>query len=405
MKIISKNTVPQGFKFGGIHCGIKKKRKDLGLIYSETPALATGLFTVNKMQAAPIKLCKRNIKNKIQAVIANSGNANCAVRNGFKDALLLTDLIAQELKIKRGDILSASTGIIGVPLPMDKIKKGIPFLIKQLKEDSDDFAQAILTTDKVCKQIAVELNITGRKVVINGIAKGSGMISPNMATMLCFLATDIDIDKRLLMSCLKEAVQNSFNQITVDGEMSTNDTVLCLANGEAGNKRLQATSYKLQVKKTENKDLEKFQEALNYIALYLAKEIVKDGEGATKIIEVEVKGAKKKIDAEKIACHIANSNLIKTMFYGESTNYGRIAAAVGSSGVDLNLTDIYLVSDKNRVKIFEKGYFLSADEKVLKKILGKKEIKIVVDLKKGDFSKRILTCDLSEEYVRINAEY
>jgi len=336
MKVISKNIVPRGFKFAGIHCGIKRKKKDLGLIYSDTPAVAAGLWTTNKMQAAPIQICKKNIENKIQAIIVSSG-----------------------------------------------------------KEESDDFAEAILTTDKVSKQVALELKIGGKEVIISGVAKGSGMISPKMATMLCFVTTDIDIDKALLKDCLKEAAENSFNQITIDGEMSTNDTVLCLANGRAGNDTLHAN-------KREKKNLREFQEALNYVTAYLAKEIVKDGEGATKLIEIEVQGAKKEVDAEKVARRIANSNLIKAMFYGESTNYGRIAAAIGATGVDLKNVDIHLVGNKSKIKIFKQGYFINVDEGLLKKILEEKEIKLKVDLNKGNFSEELLTCDLSEEYVRIN---
>lgn len=414
MKILSKNTVPQGFKFAGIHCGIKRKKKDLGLIYSESPTVAAGLWTTNKMQAAPVHLCKSNIKNKIQAVIVNSGNANCGLRDGIKDALLMNESIARELKINKECVLPASTGIIGVPLPMDKIKKGVLLLVKQLKEESDDFAEAILTTDKMSKQIAVELKISCKKVIISGIAKGSGMISPKMATMLCFVTTDIDIDKTLLQNCLKQAVEDSFSQITVDGGMSTNDTVLCLANGRAGNEKLQGKGDRVKGKEKDN-NLEKFQEGLNYVTAYLAREIVKDGEGATKLIEVEVNGAEKEIGAAKIARCLANSNLIKAMFYGESTNCGRIAAAIGAAGVDLKNVDIYLISNKNKtsrsttgrsaIRIFKQGYFLNIDEGLLKKTLEEKEIKLKVDLNKGNFSKKLLTCDLSEEYVRINANY
>ncbi len=397
MKILSKNIIPQGFKLSGLHCGIKREKKDLGLIYSDSPALAAGLFTTNKMQSASVKICKKNIANKIQAVIVNSGNANCGIPQGIKDAFLLCELIAKELKIKKSDVLPASTGLIGLPLPMGKIKKGVPFLINQLEEKSDDFAQAILTTDKVTKQIAVELKIGGQRVIISAIAKGSGMISPKMATMLCFIISDIAIEKKFLQNSLKKATENSFNLITVDGQMSTNDTVLCLANERAGNKRL--------VGKERNKDLEEFQKSLNYVTAYLAKEIIRDGEGATKVIEVEVKRARKKCEAESIARQIANSNLIKTMFYGESTNCGRIAAAIGSGNTDLNLTDIYLISNKNRVTIFKDGYFRKVNEQMFKRILKKKEINMIVDLKKGDFSKKILTCDLSKEYVKINAKY
>jgi len=404
MKTISKNIVPRGFKFAGIHCGIKRKKKDLGLIYSDTPAVAAGLWTTNKMQAAPIQICKKNIENKIQAIIVNSGNANCGLRQGRKDALLINEWVGRELGINQECILPASTGIIGIPLPIDKIKKRVSFLVRELKEESDDFAEAILTTDKVSKQVALELKIGGKEVIISGVAKGSGMISPKMATMLCFVTTDIDIDKALLKDCLKEAVENSFNQITIDGEMSTNDTVLCLANGRAGNKKIKSpvTSHQSPVKKRENKNLEKFQEGLNYVTAYLAKEIVKDGEGATKLIEIEVQGAKKEGDAEKVARRIANSNLIKAMFYGESTNYGRIAAAIGATGVDLKNVDIHLVGNKSKIKIFKQGYFINVDEGLLKKILEEKEMKLKVDLNKGNFSEKLLTCDLSEEYVRIN---
>ncbi|RKY39048.1 MAG: hypothetical protein DRP75_03175 [Candidatus Omnitrophota bacterium] len=401
MREIEKNSVPQGFKFAGVHSGIKKSKRDLGLIYSCFPATSAGLFTTNRMQSGTVQVCKRNINNKVRAVLVNSGNANCATRDAFKSALLLNKSVAQELGIKESEVLSASTGVIGIPLPVEKIKKKIPFLVKQLKEDSREFAEAILTTDKQTKQIALEIEIKGKKVVVAGVAKGSGMISPHLATMLCFLTSDINIHKRLLYLCLKEAVDKSFNLITIDGQMSTNDTVLCLANAQAGNEKIVSG-----VGRSEKKELSKFQEALNYITTYLSREIVRDGEGATKLIEVVVRGAKRNEDAERVARQIANSSLIKAMFYGRSFNYGRIAAAIGASVHSLDTTEIYLSDKRKKIRIFKDGHFLErVDREGLAKILEGKEIEVIVDLREGGCMGKILGCDLSEEYIRINARY
>ena len=397
MKIIKGSvTAPEGFLASGVKSGIKKKGLDLGLIYSSVPAHAAGVFTKNTVKAAPVILSAGNLKNGwAQAIIANSGNANCLNgKNGMKWAGRMAEAVSAKTWIDTKDVLIASTGIIGKPLPIEKIEAAVPALVKGLSKAGElTAAKAIMTTDLVPKRIAVAVKIGGKTVKIGGISKGSGMICPNMATLLCFITTDADIDVKALRGSLKDAVEDSLNMVTVDGDMSTNDTVFILANGLAANTRIKSGS----------KDHKIFCAALKYVMVYLAKEIAKDGEGASKFIEVQVKGAKSKLDAKKMAMEIANSNLVKTAIAGEDPNTGRIASSAGASGVKFNGSklDVYL----NGIKIVSGGNADFALRPKAQKSLKKKEVTITVDLNSGKHLATAWTCDLTEGYIKINARY
>jgi glutamate N-acetyltransferase/amino-acid N-acetyltransferase len=387
-------TAASGFWASGVYCGIKFRNKDLALIYSKVPCVACGVFTQNKVQAAPVKVTQKHLKdNKAQAVIINSGNANCCTgAGGIRDAQAMAKLVAKVTGIAQRDVLVASTGKIGKRLAVDKIKNKMKSLIDSLSTNgSREAAQAILTTDTHPKEVAVQLKIGKKLVSIGGIAKGAGMISPNLATMLGFITTDAAIDKRRLTSALKEAVNNSFNLITVEGDTSTNDMVLALANGLSRNSKLSTKEFAL------------FQEALNFVCLTLAKMIVKDAEGATKFVEIEVEGAKDVAQAKKIAFKVANSPLVKTAIYGGNPNWGRIAASAGAADTVIrdSTLDIYLGS----VKVMQKGAALKTDQKKLNGIFKRKEIQIRIGLGLGKAKVKIYTCDLSRKYIDINAEY
>jgi len=327
-EIIQEDIVlPLGFKVWGIHCGIKKLKKDLGLIYSEKKANASAVFTTNKVKAAPVILSMKNIKdNEIQAVIVNSGNANaCTGEKGYSDAISMAEKTAQILNLQSEDVFVSSTGVIGVPLPIEKILNGIESFSKNTDLSAEDllsFAESIMTTDTFPKINSTQVVIGGKKITITGIAKGSGMIHPNMATMLSFILTDANITKSALNKALKHSVDDSFNMITVDGDTSTNDTVLILANKQAKNEEITEFSH----------DYKLFQKALYEVVENLAKKIVIDGEGATKFLEVQVKNSKTKEDAKLISRSIAKSNLVKTAIHGEDANWGRVLAAAGYSG-------------------------------------------------------------------------
>ena len=379
MKIISGGiTKPKGFKANGLNCGIKSSGKlDLGLITSDCLAISASVFTKNSIKAAPLMVSQKHARNnKIQAIIANSGNANCFTGNfGLIYAEHTASLIGKLLKIPKEDVIVASTGIIGKPLPFKKIQKSASVLVKGLSiTGSKNMAEAILTTDTKHKEIAVSITIGGKKATIAGCAKGSGMIAPNMATMLGFITTDAAISPKMLKTAFKKAVDQSFNCITVDGCMSTNDMVTVMANGFAKNKTISKPG----------KDFNTFIKALRFVCLDLAKKIVLDGEGATKFIEVNCVGAQNEKQARTVALQIANSNLVKTAACGNNPNWGRVAAAVGSLGISK-------VTEKNlRIK------FSSFD---------KKKIHITADLNIGQAKATVYTSDLSLEYIRINKRY
>lgn len=377
MKIYKKAILPLDFTANAVACGIKKSGKlDLALFYSRVCAKAACQFTSNKVQAAPIRLNKINLahNNQFQAIIANSGNANCFTgKRGLRDAKDTALILAKALSIKKQAVLVASTGIIGRRLPLAKIKKAIPQLIRgSAKQGIDKVKRAIMTTDTFAKEITVKFNIDNRLVTICGIAKGAGMIAPNMATMLTFILTDANISQSALNKALKICVDNSFNCITIDGCISTNDSVFLLANGVSRNNPIELNKY-----------FNTFLKALNIVCLELAKMIVLDAEGASKFIQIKVKQARNFAEGRKVALSIANSNLFKTAMYGENPNFGRIIAAVGASGVDI-------------------------DEKELKlKVspLSKKEIRVEVGLSQGSCECTVYTSDLTPEYIKINAEY
>ncbi len=392
----NKTVVIPGFKFAGISCGIKKTReKDIALIFSENTATVAGLFTTNKIKAAPVKLdIKRLTSQKGQAIIINSGNANaCTGEKGLKDAGEIAERIAGELDIFPELVYVSSTGLIGRPLPMEKIRKAIPMVVRKLSPSLvEEAAIAISTTDTFTKIASKKVNIRGKTGTIAGIAKGAGMICPNMATMLSFIVTDIAVEPGTLASALREAVKKSFNRITIDNDMSTNDTVLIMANGVLKNNLITKSSHLYH----------KFENALSEVTYNLSKMIVRDGEGATKLIEVIVRGAKTEHDAEKVAESIANSMLVKTAIYGKDPNWGRIMAAIGYSGVEVieQKINIYF----NRCKLVSKGIGMDKS-KISRNILSKKDVIVTVDLGLGRKESKMLTCDLTERYIKINATY
>ncbi|MDO9529469.1 MAG: bifunctional glutamate N-acetyltransferase/amino-acid acetyltransferase ArgJ [Syntrophales bacterium] len=397
MVLDKKDLIVPGFLANGIDVGIKADGgKDLSLIFSEVPAVAAGVFTKNLFKAAPVILDMERIKKGVaQAIVANSGNANAATGDrGYKDALAMSEAVSGKLNIKDDLVLVASTGIIGQNLPIKKIKDGVDRLVEGLSPERILSAEeAIMTTDTFPKIEYRKGQIDSKEVTICGIAKGAGMIEPNMATTLSFIMTDANISKRCLKSLFKQAVNCSFNSITVDGCMSTNDTAIILANGVAGNKQIAGPSKNLTI----------FKEMLFDLMVGLSKSVVRDGEGATKLIEIVVDGAKTLQDAKKIAYGIARSNLVKTAFFGEDPNWGRIVSAIGASGVELPTGKMEL--SIGGVPVFAGGKGAGVGEKRLIKIMGDDHIRIVVKLGMGSNSVRIYTTDLSYDYVKINAHY
>jgi glutamate N-acetyltransferase / amino-acid N-acetyltransferase len=388
---------PQGFVASGIHAGIKKYKKDISLIVSESPAVSAGVFTQSKTVAACVTVNKTQLKKSslASAILVNSGNANaCTGNRGMQNALQTIKTVSSALGVPQSQILVSSTGVIGQFLPMGKMTLGIFDAVKHLHKDGNkNAAEGICTTDTFVKEYAVEIEIGSTPVRIGGIAKGSGMIAPNMATMLSFVTTDAAVSRPLLQLALKKATGVSFNRITVDGDTSTNDMVLVLANGKAGN----------AVIEKEGVGFKKFYTALEDVLITLSKMIVRDGEGATKFIEVIVQGARSTRDADTAARTICNSNLVKTALHGEDANWGRIIAAVGRSGIsfDPGKTEIFF----GNLRILGKNYEISFSEALAKKILQRNEITIIVDLHGGKHSATFWTCDLSKEYVHINASY
>jgi len=396
-------TNPKGFYATGSHIGIKDYKKDLALIYSEVPAKAAGVFTSNIVKASSI-LWNQNLTQNpdgTRAIVINSGNANaCTGEVGIKHTELMATELASCLDVNKNQVLVASTGIIGVPLPIDTIITGIKNTYKKLgntKLDANLATEAIMTTDTHQKQISVEFSVEGKKVRIGGIAKGSGMIHPNMATMLAFITTDINISKELLNKALKKSVDDSYNMISVDGDTSTNDMVILLANGLGGNSEI----------KEENEDYYLFEQALHYVNLFLAQEIVRDGEGAKKFIAVKVNGAASKNDARLISKSVITSNLVKTAFFGEDANWGRILAAMGYSGANFDPTKVSIKfhNGSHSINLMQNGTPVQFDEELALKILKKNEITVELQLKEGNGEAIAWGCDLSYDYVKINGDY
>jgi len=396
----SRFSVP-GFKAAGIACGIKKNgNKDLALIYSEVPAVVAAVFTTNKIKAAPVLIDIQRIKKGLcQAVLINSGNANaCTGKKGMEDAARMAAAVEDALGIKKGLAMVSSTGVIGQGLPIDRIEKGIPKLVSSLLSKGwNDAVNAIMTTDAFPKVAFEKCRIGGKEITVLGIAKGAGMICPNMATMLAFIATDAAVERKALQAALKTAVDKSFNSITVDGDTSTNDTVLLLANGKAGNKKLRAP----------NSDPRTFYQMLEKVCQSLAKMIVMDGEGATKLLEFNVSGAKTDKDAKKVAETVANSPLVKTAFFGEDANWGRIIAAIGRSGADVKEEKINIYF--NDIAVVIKGQKARGKgqeiERKAAKAVKEKEICIKIEMGLGKGKKTVWASDLSYDYVKINAAY
>lgn len=390
-------TYAKGFKAAGVKAGIKKSGNlDVAVIYTEKEAAVAGTFTQNKVAAAPVYVSKATVATgTAHAIVANAGCANaCTGQQGLDDAHKMAEITATELGIKADDVIVGSTGVIGVLLPMDKLEAGIKDAVANLSTDgSGNAGKAIITTDTHSKALTATFNTGNTEIHMGAIAKGSGMIRPNMATMLCYITTDIDIEQSLLQKALSACVEKSFNMISVDGDMSTNDTVVVLANGAAGNKKIT----------TEDADYQTFFDNLMELCVEIAKEIAADGEGASKFLTINVHGAKSFADAKTVGMAIANSPLVKTAFFGEDPNWGRVICAVGYSGADM-------VPEKTVVKfggipIFANGTGAEYDEKALTEVMRAKDITIDIELNLGEAEATVWSCDLSYEYVKINGEY
>jgi len=395
-------TAPNGFSAAGIYCGIRKVKKDIALIVSEEPARCAAVFTLNAVIAAPLVVDKEILKDErtIKAIVVNSGNANaCTGEQGMQDAWRMVRETAAALGVPEQQVLVSSTGVIGQYLPMENIVKGIRELPSRLSRSGGfDAAEAIMTTDTYAKEIALDIalptnNGTPHTVRIGGIAKGSGMIAPNMATMLAFLTTDAAIAQPLLQNTFSRLIGKSFNRISVDGDMSTNDMAVILANGSSHVPELTAGTKAFAV----------FEEALEHVLVRLAKMIARDGEGATKLVEIVVKGARSESEAIRAAQSVANSNLVKTAIHGADANWGRILAAVGYSGIAFDPARVELFFDD--LPILRPDYQIVIDEVRAKEIFSKENITITIDLHQGTEMANFWTCDLSKDYVHINASY
>lgn len=401
MKIIEGGVcAAKGFCAAGVHCGIRKnkKKRDLALIYSEKPASAAAVYTKNLVKGAPLRVTREHLSDgRAQAIICNSGNANTCNANGREIALETCRLTAEALGISEKDVVVASTGVIGQPMTIEPIKEGIPELIKNLGNHSAEAAEAIMTTDTRLKEIAVSFDIGGHECKIGGIAKGSGMIHPDMATMLVFITTDCRISPEMLKKALSTDVNNTFNMVSVDGDTSTNDMVTVLANGMAGNDEI--------TKEGEAFDI--FMKALNTVTLNLCRRIASDGEGATKLIECKVSGANCEMTAKTVAKSVICSSLTKAAIFGADANWGRVLCAIGYSkaDVDIDKIDVSFASDKGTIQVCKNGAGVDFSEERAKEILLRDEIEILIDLNSGEFSSTAWGCDLTYEYVKINGDY
>ena len=392
-------TSARGYRAAGIFAGLKKVRKDMAMIVSDTDAAAAGTYTTNRVKAAPvIRDMKVTAAGKARAIVVNSGNANaCTGEQGMKDAEEMAAYAAGLLSTEKELVLVASTGVIGVNLDMEKIRNGEKVLASSLSADWKDAAQAILTTDTFAKTAACSVEIGGKKVTIGGMAKGSGMIHPNMATTLSFITTDAAVSHEVLQKLLGRTVDDTYNMISVDGDTSTNDSVLVLANGMAGNREIMEGT----------EDYAVFEEAFRYVLGTLARMIARDGEGATRFIEMTVKGAKTKSDAKTLARAVVSSSLVKAAFFGSDANWGRILCAMGYSGADFDpdLVDLSFVSPKGSLQVLASGQPVAFDEDRAKEILLEKEVGAVADCHQGEGEASAWGCDLTYDYVKINGDY
>lgn len=396
-------TVAKGFYGAGVYAGIKKKRKDMALVYSSVPAVGAGTFTTNVVKAAPVKWDIKLTKESeyIQAVVLNSGVANaCTGAEGDINNELMAKAVSEALNIPINAVYTASTGVIGKQMPIGVIQEGVKLLSSQLSDNIEAgtlAAEAIMTTDTYSKECAVSFVVDGKEVKLGGMAKGSGMIHPNMATMLGVVTTDLSISKELLQEALSADVKKTFNMISVDRDTSTNDSLMVLANGLAGNKKI--------IEK--NSDYDKFCEALNYVTTELAKKMAADGEGATKLLEAQIIGAKTEDEAILLSKSIITSNLVKAAVFGNDANWGRILCAMGYSGAefDPDKVDLYIESADGKLKLVENGMATDYSEELATKILSGKEVKATADLKSGNATAIAWGCDLTYDYVKINADY
>ena len=394
---------PKGFKSAGLHSGIKKVKKDLAVVYTEIPAMTACVFTTNVVKAAPVLWNQKLFKEdkKINAIIVNSGNANaCTGLQGNVDNENMATWLAEKLMCEPENVMVASTGVIGVPMPMDKLASGIESIVPTLsaeKASGLDAAEAIMTTDTFPKTICVTTEIDGKTVTISGMSKGSGMIHPNMATMLSFVTTDANVEKSVIEKLLKEINEDTYNMISVDGDTSTNDMVIVLANGAAENQTI----------KPDTEDFKAFKEAFYFVHETLAKKIVKDGEGASKLVEVAVNGAKDTVDAKRIVKAVLTSSLVKTALFGEDANWGRVLCAAGYSGAAFDPLKVNLEfkSEKGQIQLLAQGTPVAFSEEKAAEILSVSDIYINLTLGEGEGSAVGWGCDLSYEYVKINGEY
>ncbi|MCQ2530640.1 MAG: bifunctional ornithine acetyltransferase/N-acetylglutamate synthase [Lachnospiraceae bacterium] len=402
MKIIEGDVCSaKGFTANGINCGIRKNKskRDLSLVYSQVPAAAAAVYTTNLVKGAPLQVTKEHIANGYaQAVIVNSGNANTCNDNGIEIAEGMCQLAADKLGIKPEDVVVGSTGVIGQKLSLDPIAAGIDELVSGLSVEGGLFAEeGIMTTDTVPKQVAVEFEIGGKTCRMGGMAKGSGMINPNMATMLVFITTDAAVSPELLNKALKNDIRNTFNMISVDGDTSTNDMVVVLANGLAENPIIDS----------EGDDFAVFMEALNTVNVYLCRMIAGDGEGATKLLECQVSGSKDLDTAKTVAKSVISSSLLKAAMFGEDANWGRVLCAIGYSGadVDVNKIDVAFQSNAGEILVCKNGAGVDFSEEKAKEILSEKEIDIIIGLNDGECEAKAWGCDLTYDYVKINGDY
>ena len=402
MKIISGGVcAAKGFLANGIHCGIRKNRtkRDLSLIVSEKPATAAAVYTTNLVKGAPLTVTKAHLTNgRAQAVICNSGNANTCNANGIEIAEQMSELLAKGLSIAADDVVVASTGVIGQPLDITPIQNGLPALIEGLSPNGGEAAaEGIMTTDTVKKEIAVEFEIGGKRCRMGGIAKGSGMIHPNMATMLVFITTDAAISVEMLQKALSTDIQSTFNMLSIDGDTSTNDMVTVLANGMAENDEINR----------EGEDFDTFMQALNTVTVYLCRMIAGDGEGATKLLECHVSGADSLLTARTVAKSVICSSLLKAAMFGADANWGRVLCAIGYSGADVDVSRVGVSfrSDKGVIEVCRDGAGVPFSEEKAKEILLQKEIEILVTLGDGAYAATAWGCDLTYDYVKINGDY
>lgn len=390
-----------GFTAAGIHCGIRKNKtkKDLSLIYSAAKANAAAVYTTNLVKGAPLTVTKQHLQDgKAQAILCNSGNANTCNADGIEIAEKMGALIAQQLKIDPQDTVIASTGVIGQPLDLTPIANAIPALVEQLSDNGGaDAAEGIMTTDTVLKEVAVKFDIGGKTCRIGGIAKGSGMIHPNMATMLVFITTDVAISSAMLQKALSTDITNTFNMVSIDGDTSTNDMVTVLANGLAGNPEINK----------DDDDFAVFMQALNTVTVHLCRMIAADGEGATKLLECHVSGATDELCAKTVAKSVICSSLLKAAMFGADANWGRVLCAIGYSGadVDVHKVDVAFRSAAGTIDVCKNGSGVDFSEEIAKTILSENEIEIVVGLNSGNAAATAWGCDLTYDYVKINGDY